>query len=452
MVDTVKTFANGKFTGANIVNGVFPLVTNAATTRAVVKDVAVDSTFSSVDTDGNALVFNLENNGFKINTAKNLSGSEIVDAGQDLVFSPDPALGSNAAGYSVYGKRTFWSSGTTSLIENSVAPNADITVGKYKSLLQGVAFIQDKFDASVTEIVTQNNQATTPRTMLQSPQWIFRTSTYAYYYYFTNGQQAHYLARSEITGGNSFSPWSAIANSNGSAPTFNVTDKTFLFLSSGGVNLQRHDMDTNITTVVKANFGSGNGQNQCACEINDMFFVRTGNNQTVQVFDTLNVANAKFNITVPQGLPQNNQPYPVIGGTYNPVDNTYYILAGSNVGKFMFSIKAQVGGRLTGSETIVDLGSVTNFGITDYVQIAHVQGDNFGNLSVMQTSTTRKTFNFVNGAATQVGDTLALGTNTGNRNFAIVAPNYPTATATLTPAELDIKLATKVSGIEITEG
>jgi len=301
MGDKLKEFFSGTLTTANIVSGnKLQLITNNATTQAVVKDIQIESS-SGFQTIG------LYNGEVKIDDGVNsLAGSELVEVSKTLEYRLTPAVPTT---YTVTGYEFFY-------------PTSN-TVIKYNNSLTGVSGLNgyslnvDLLTSAPDIIVPHNNMS-----------YIFRYTNSIFYYIYTDGNSTTTVYRSTSFSLNNIPSWNTINTTSYSFPTIDVQGGKIYWVD--GQTYRVHTMSTNITDSVThtnrfpASASSFNRSYYC----NGYVFTIISSSYTSSIYFLKVSDSSTGQLTLATALYSNS--HSIFSVSYNTAENMFYFITNSD--------------------------------------------------------------------------------------------------------------------------
>jgi len=419
MPEQLKVFVNKTLTTADLVNGnQLPLFTNTATTQAVVRDVQIDESASSV-TQNAALV----NDGFTISsTAQDMQGMEIVDKGKSLWYELRPTPPNVIEGQRDY----IWLNGSTTTLTTS----------------QGYLFYERAYPIT-QQFKTLGKQlndqfVTKPLPTMYSPSFIILSRDGTTAYYEANDGSATtnlYYATADANG--NFTSWSSIVNaSSNSDKAVDYVQGLIRWVSAGALNTL--DINTGTQTSSSGGF-SGGSTYSCSSTYKDLFIwspVYNGN--VLQIYDF--TINTLFTVSVTHTIH-------TVACVYDTTVGKYYVYAGTGNTYSVYEIVEGSGTATLVYNVISALTQLQNQNNAGVQFAATADGHIFGFMWDGNANVNAKAKLDVNGLT--IVEKYPNITSAGTAFF-IGNTDVSTSPVNHGPTPYDIALKVKVSGVEIT--
>ena len=428
MAEQLKVFTDATLTGADFTGGTgdtYALVTTTGTTQAVVKDIAVGTVSTGVTGSFQVGVKTVSS------TLISMSGSEILDVSEtlDLVL-PDSVDGVTADSYVKIPSELR----STTLVDTEASSNTSATVyGTSTSFLSTVPI----------ELVEQSLSKPVPT--MTNPAWVVYDSddTWACYFRY-DGNSACYLYRASVTAG-VVGTW--VVKHSDSFGYVNYNDKTKKFYWESGGALKEYNpvTDASVANITTGLVHGTSYAHNAVC--GDYFFkVRIAALSTIEIVKIS--TGDLFTVT---GISTAFD-----GGQYGSIavakNDTDYVIFTNGVGTtamrvHSIPIATLEGGVFTGSDFTHH--GTTQANIIKANQDGPVSGSDDGFLAAHGNSGFVEVRQVVTGATQPAPFYTGAQTLAGQAGAAFGGTQV--GGGSLTPAELDISIPVRVSGVEVTE-
>ncbi|WP_067097955.1 hypothetical protein [Marinomonas atlantica] len=451
MKERLKEFFNGTFTGSDLTgtnNDEWVIIENDATTQAVVRDVIVDPLNQPVLTDGTGAAVALVNGALTIANNQDLIGSEIIETNGSLKY-----------------KLTVDPNGDVILFDVIKHPFVTgSTVLDYKMTLGDPdGFCSDLLSYSLTlndqGALTQqyfNTQYTTPVDTLftsmpnvSNPKWVFLTYKYAYYFNY-DGNSITKLYRADITG-ITIGSWSVVSEDVYAFKALDV-DNNAVWWVDQNKDLYKYDLEKGTQEFVAyldSTLPATTSTYTCSGACNGLFILCLSNSYTSNLYFYDSNSGEQGALSLSTSFSVSN--YSNLAVTYNKNEDKYYIFVGSGTDFYTYYLN----GSPTNGDTAIYIAYNMNTFMPNglYSNSNHIQGNNKGELFVVNGSQIPEKVKIANNAATSI-ETVSGVTpygKTGWYEAVLKQSGGNELQAPVQPSDLEINLTCKVSGVEIKE-
>jgi len=352
MADKLKVFKNGTLTSADISganNDEFILINNAATTQAVVKDIAVSTPISSFTS------MKLYNDGFNLGDFQDATGSEIIDSSAQLKvkFTPAPTMSEYTYypnGYKYYTLKDSLNGAKFTVTDAVVKTKASNYVDTLPTALAGV---QKYIDNTLT---TTNVVAASTSTQIQSmsnPHWYLESSNGSILWYlYYDGNSTTYLYYTNATNGVGTS-WNTMQTTSYRNYQPDMANNRILYVDSSG-RILSYDIDTTAGSSlydISTHSGAPSTYSGGICYCNGLYFYhQVGSFFGTQTYVFDPVTNIVSDILGDVSFGAST--YPVFSVAYNASEDRYYAICGYGQSTFaLYTLDGAIGMVTNGTST-----------------------------------------------------------------------------------------------------